>query len=292
MHNRRGLEMAGSALGATVAALSCVGAEQHLVLPAAYANAEGSINTAGPIGSGGGTVQTIYSAEEMASVPITSRITGFQVRQDNNFGFTPWPRNAFTIEDYRVSMGTSARTPGTFSNTFAENIMQKELVMSGPLDVAKNAYPGAFPIGGPLPEGWGPVIVLDQAYTYLGGPLVIEWRNSGAGSNGGTSGDATLNSAAAAGGGNSTSVEATTSNGGGAAIVRLTYVTGGCPSDFNQDGFVEDGDFTIFVNAYNILDCADPAMPSGCPADLNHDQIVDDGDFTPFVVAYNELVCP
>jgi len=55
---------------------------------------------------------------------------------------------------------------------------------------------------------------------------------------------------------------------------------------------VDDGDFQIFVVAYNILDCADLAMPSGCPADLNGDGFVDDADFQGFVVAYNELVCP
>ena len=65
-----------------------------------------------------------------------------------------------------------------------------------------------------------------------------------------------------------------------------------CVGDLNNDGFVDDLDFTIFVPAYNILDCADPNMPAGCPADLNRDGVVDDADFTIFVPAYNELVCP
>jgi len=65
-----------------------------------------------------------------------------------------------------------------------------------------------------------------------------------------------------------------------------------CPGDLNGDGFVEDADFVLFVAAYNILDCMDPAMPAGCPADLNGDDVVDDGDFVVFVAAYNELVCP
>lgn len=65
----------------------------------------------------------------------------------------------------------------------------------------------------------------------------------------------------------------------------------GCPADLNSDGFVDDADFTLFVPAYNLLDCADPAMPTLCPADLNRDTFIDDADFTIFVVAYNELLC-
>lgn len=65
----------------------------------------------------------------------------------------------------------------------------------------------------------------------------------------------------------------------------------GCPADLNADGFVDDADFTLFVPAYNLLDCADPAMPALCPADLNSDAFVDDADFVLFVVAYNELIC-
>ncbi len=65
-----------------------------------------------------------------------------------------------------------------------------------------------------------------------------------------------------------------------------------CPGDFNSDRQVDDSDFVIFLAAYNLLDCADPSMPSGCPADLNSDNAVDDSDFVQFVGAYNDLVCP
>lgn len=65
-----------------------------------------------------------------------------------------------------------------------------------------------------------------------------------------------------------------------------------CPADLNADTIVDDADFQIFVVAYNILDCTDPAMPAGCPSDLNADAIVDDADFQVFVVAYNAVLCP
>ena len=64
-----------------------------------------------------------------------------------------------------------------------------------------------------------------------------------------------------------------------------------CQSDLNCDGVVEDLDFVEFVKGYNLLDCADPAMPAGCPADVNGDGLVDDADFVVFVSAYNALGC-
>ncbi|MBN8596963.1 MAG: hypothetical protein J0L78_04740 [Planctomycetes bacterium] len=68
--------------------------------------------------------------------------------------------------------------------------------------------------------------------------------------------------------------------------LRLT-----CAADLNGDCIVDDRDFTKFIFAYNLLDCADPAMPQNCPSDLNHDGVVDDADFTIWIVAYNELIC-
>ena len=65
-----------------------------------------------------------------------------------------------------------------------------------------------------------------------------------------------------------------------------------CPADLNQDGQVDDADFSVFAVAYDILDCADPAMSAGCKSDLNKDGVVDDMDFQLFVVAYDVLICP
>ena len=65
-----------------------------------------------------------------------------------------------------------------------------------------------------------------------------------------------------------------------------------CSGDLNNDGQVNDADFVLFVTAYNLLLCSDPAMPAGCPADLNRDTFVDDADFSIFVGAYDNLICP
>jgi len=72
----------------------------------------------------------------------------------------------------------------------------------------------------------------------------------------------------------------------------LTDGSAACAGDLNNDGFVDDADFVVFLFAYNTLDCAAPAMPAGCPSDLNSDAFVDDADFIIFVQAYNRLVCP
>ncbi|MFO0859751.1 MAG: M12 family metallopeptidase [Phycisphaerales bacterium] len=64
-----------------------------------------------------------------------------------------------------------------------------------------------------------------------------------------------------------------------------------CGADFTGDGYVDDGDFTGFAAAYNLLICTDEAMVGGCPADLNADGYVDDADFVLFVGAYDALLC-
>lgn len=81
---------------------------------------------------------------------------------------------------------------------------------------------------------------------------------------------------------------------GPAVVVPATIVihTPHCAEDLNNDGFVLDDDFQIFVMAFDLLACADEAMPAGCPADFNHDGFVDEADFMLFAPAYNGLACP
>ncbi len=78
------------------------------------------------------------------------------------------------------------------------------------------------------------------------------------------------------------------SDSGSASVV----VAASCPADLNDDDLVDDADFLIFLVAYNILDCADPAMPSGCQSDFSRSGVVDDADFMLFIPAYNQLLCP
>ncbi|MBX3390572.1 MAG: hypothetical protein KF691_14075 [Phycisphaeraceae bacterium] len=75
------------------------------------------------------------------------------------------------------------------------------------------------------------------------------------------------------------------------SIRNALEVGASCPADLTVDQQVDDADFVGFSGAYNILDCADPAMPQGCPADLNLDGFVDDTDFVIFAAAYDALLC-
>jgi len=79
------------------------------------------------------------------------------------------------------------------------------------------------------------------------------------------------------------------------SFARTTFfyfnTRGPCPADLNGDGFVDDADFVIFVQAYNLLYCSDALMPDKCAADLTNDGYVLDDDFVSFVPAYNQLLC-
>lgn len=74
--------------------------------------------------------------------------------------------------------------------------------------------------------------------------------------------------------------------------VRVTVTGTTCPGDLNRDGVIDDADFLIFSDAYDLLLCSDPAMPAFCPADINRDDLVDDLDFQIFSVAYANVLCP
>lgn len=63
-----------------------------------------------------------------------------------------------------------------------------------------------------------------------------------------------------------------------------------CPADLDltYPPRVDDDDFAIFVEAYNLM-IAPPADPR---ADFNRDGLVDDADFSLFAAAYAKMMCP
>jgi len=61
-------------------------------------------------------------------------------------------------------------------------------------------------------------------------------------------------------------------------------------TDINADGQVDDADFILFLDQYDLMLCTDPLMPDACSADFNHDDLVDDADFAIFIPAYNTML--
>ena len=60
-----------------------------------------------------------------------------------------------------------------------------------------------------------------------------------------------------------------------------------CPGDLNEDGLVDDADFSIFVVSYEAL--LVPDADKRC--DWNGDRLVDDTDFVLFLPWYDNLLC-
>ena len=74
-------------------------------------------------------------------------------------------------------------------------------------------------------------------------------------------------------------------------IIGTVNISTKCFGDLDNSGFVDDADFVIFVQHYNLLLCEDPAMPPECPSDFNADGLVDDVDFTIFIQGYDLPIC-
>ena len=75
-------------------------------------------------------------------------------------------------------------------------------------------------------------------------------------------------------------------------ILPLRSCGSSCPADLSGDHQVDDTDFVLFAQQYDLFDCTNPAMPYGCPADLNRDNQIDDTDFVLFAQAYDAFLCP
>lgn len=75
----------------------------------------------------------------------------------------------------------------------------------------------------------------------------------------------------------------------GIEVDHLQYGFAGCPADLNGDQQVDDVDFVLFAQGYDVFDCT---LQPPCAADLNGDGVVDDIDFVLFAQGYDLFVCP
>lgn len=69
--------------------------------------------------------------------------------------------------------------------------------------------------------------------------------------------------------------------------LEVTFIQPVCSGDLNGDGFVDDADFSLFAQSYDVL----VVPPASAFADLNQDGAVDDADFVAFAAQYDALLC-
>ena len=60
-----------------------------------------------------------------------------------------------------------------------------------------------------------------------------------------------------------------------------------CTGDFNNDGFIDDDDFVVFAQQYNLF----TVPPANAAADFDSSGFVDDTDFVIFAQSYDRFVC-
>jgi len=252
-------------------------------------------------GSGGWTtpsqsayvVQVLIAADQLRSMDPGSVIHGMSLRQGSVTNSVSFPAAPTTVSRFDVTFSQTPNSPLTMSDTFASNIgAVARDVHLGPLTVPVTAFPSSGSSSVASENAW--YVPFFRGYIYRGGDLCITIRGEGVLAAGGIlDGQGSTPSARGATRYSYGSANATTGSAWGPPAIRLAFTPGAfCPWDLNNDGVVDDGDFTFFVQAYDVLDCADGAMAFGCPADFNYDRLVNDEDFVAFVGAYNELVCP
>ncbi|MBS0190648.1 MAG: hypothetical protein U0573_02000 [Phycisphaerales bacterium] len=264
-----------------------------VMTPNSIATVEGNAGWSMPQASAY-SVQTIIPASQLRRVTVGSVITGISLRSDTTFGTASFPLADTTLAQFDVSVGPATRGPLLISTTFANNVGAGEvLARSGAITVPANAYPTSGTAGVPSENAW--YIPFTRVYRYTGGDLCVTIRGQGAVGNSSAIFDGQGVTPQADGGSiwSYATSTATTGQTWGPIGIRLAFTPRAfCRADLNNDGLVDDADFSIFVVAYDMLECSNPAMPQGCPADLNFDGSVDDADFSVFIVSYNDLVCP
>jgi len=260
--------------------------------PNALATTEG-INGLSTLGSDS-AVQIIVPASELLAVDVGSAVTGLSFRNSSSGGGPSFPTAAFSFARFDVRVAPTTVAPLSMSNTFASNVGVGEIVVrEGPLAVPLNAFPASG--SGAIPGEFAWFIAFDRAFIYQGGNLCITIRTQGLPpGNTFLDTDGTAPTARGAMRYTAGNPDALTGNASwGPIVTRFAFTARAfCPWDLNNDGFVNDDDFVVFLAAYNTLDCADGSMPEGCPADFNYDRFVDDLDFQGFLMPYNNLLCP
>lgn len=237
------------------------------------------------------SVQVFVAASQLIAVPAGSTITGMSFR--NSPRTLTFPLADVNMARFDVTLSPSVFSPLNVSTTFANNIGSGAVqVRSGAMVIPAGAFPASPDLVTPSFNAW--YVPFTSVFVYPGGDLCVTFRAEGVISTSGLFDGYAFNPVAEGSAlYNYGNADGTEGSRYGPLGIRFSFaLSDECPGDLNLDGQVDDADFVIFLAAYNILDCADPAMPAGCPSDLNGDGVVEDGDFVIFLAQYNALVCP
>lgn len=140
----------------------------QVLVPVGLAGVEGDAAEFSLLGREDNRVQLAFgdSALALAGLKAGDRIVGLSFRLD---GDEPLPLTAQTIANYTIVMATSTRAPGLLESVFTDNLgPDATTVRSGSITFGD----GTFPADG-APASLGTIPFL-TAFTYLGGPLVLD----------------------------------------------------------------------------------------------------------------------
>jgi hypothetical protein len=141
-----------------------------VVVPAGSGATEGASAEGTSLGDFSNRVQSIYGTSLLAGLNVGDVITGLSFRVDG-IGPVPAPQ---TIANYEIRLSKSPKTPGTLSNTLADNRGADEVIVhTGPLTINAGDYPT-----GSSPNAFGATIAFTTPYTYTGGPLLLEYSHA------------------------------------------------------------------------------------------------------------------
>ncbi|MFZ1321910.1 MAG: hypothetical protein WAT71_10170 [Ignavibacteria bacterium] len=143
------------------------------VVPPAYTSTQGNSAFTSPLATTSRTYQLLIHSSQLTSF-IGKKLTAISWR--NPVGASSnWPPADVTITNYRIFLSGSVDPANRSLVLFADNVVGPQVqVRGGSLFIPAGTY--TF---GSSPNAFGPEIVFDSSYTYNGGNLLIELRQSG-----------------------------------------------------------------------------------------------------------------
>jgi hypothetical protein len=143
------------------------------VVPPAYENVIGTSTFLGPYSISARTYQLLIHADELVGL-VGADLSGLAFRLPASATAT-WPAADLIYQNYDIYLSPSV-APAERSLTFALNIAGPQVqVRAGVLTIPAESHT----FGG-SPNVFGPAITFDVPYTYSGGHLLVEIRQSGA----------------------------------------------------------------------------------------------------------------